>query len=428
VGPYSLYLNTTGNFNTAVGLSSLLKNTDGYANVALGPYALFNNTIGNNNVSIGINSLYTNTLGLNNVSIGTSTLYKNTTGQSNIAFGINALYDNTTGSYNIAIGDGAGFGINFVGNSTGVNNIFVGNNTTGVSATESNRSWIGNDSTTTTWLGGGLLLGTKSNLGYRAQIIQSGSSAGALYVSGSTSISGSLSVSLGITGSLFGTASWATNALTASSADNFFVRQALTASAALINGTITAQALVVQTVTSSILYSSGSNILGNNLSNTQTMTGSVNVTGSINVNGPLTVTTTTGVFLPPRMTETQRIALGTPTVGSMIYQTDATEGVWYYDSGSIKNWTRVLNHSGSQVISGSLSVTQGITGSLLGTSSWSQNSVTSSNFNGTASNGFVSNMGDTYTGSAKITDIVTLTSVEYAAIGSPSTSTLYVVI
>ena len=47
-------------------------------------------------------------------------------------------------------------------------------------------------------------------------------------------------------------------------------------------GTITAQTLVVQTVTSSIVYSSGSNIFGNQLTNVQKMTGSLRVTGSGN--------------------------------------------------------------------------------------------------------------------------------------------------
>ena len=47
-------------------------------------------------------------------------------------------------------------------------------------------------------------------------------------------------------------------------------------------GTITAQTLVVQTVTSSIVYSSGSNIFGNQLTNVQQMTGSLRVTGSGN--------------------------------------------------------------------------------------------------------------------------------------------------
>ena len=48
------------------------------------------------------------------------------------------------------------------------------------------------------------------------------------------------------------------------------------------SGTLTAQTLVVQTVTSSIVYSSGSNIFGNSLTNTQQMTGSLRVTGSGN--------------------------------------------------------------------------------------------------------------------------------------------------
>jgi hypothetical protein len=52
-----------------------------------------------------------------------------------------------------------------------------------------------------------------------------------------------------------------------------------------VAGTLTAQTLIVQTVSSSIIYSSGSNIFGNNLANTQIFTGSVSVTGSLNVRG-----------------------------------------------------------------------------------------------------------------------------------------------
>jgi hypothetical protein len=47
-------------------------------------------------------------------------------------------------------------------------------------------------------------------------------------------------------------------------------------------GTLTAQTLVVQTITSSIVYSSGSNIFGNQLTDVQQMTGSLRVTGSGN--------------------------------------------------------------------------------------------------------------------------------------------------
>jgi hypothetical protein len=56
-------------------------------------------------------------------------------------------------------------------------------------------------------------------------------------------------------------------------------------------GTITAQTLVVQTVSSSVIYSSGSNTFGNSLANTQVLTGSVIVTGSLSVNGSNTVLT-----------------------------------------------------------------------------------------------------------------------------------------
>ena len=47
-----------------------------------------------------------------------------------------------------------------------------------------------------------------------------------------------------------------------------------------VAGTITAQKLNVQQITSSVVYSSGSNIFGNSLANTQTFTGSIQATGS----------------------------------------------------------------------------------------------------------------------------------------------------
>ncbi len=64
----------------------------------------------------------------------------------------------------------------------------------------------------------------------------------------------------------------ATTAATASYANNFTVA-----------GTLTAQTLVVQTISSSVIYSSGSNVFGNNLANTQVFTGSMYQTGSVAV-------------------------------------------------------------------------------------------------------------------------------------------------
>jgi len=61
--------------------------------------------------------------------------------------------------------------------------------------------------------------------------------------------------------------------------NSFRADQSITGSL-VVSSTITAQTLVVQTVTSSIVYSSGSNIFGSALGDRQTFTGSLNVTGS----------------------------------------------------------------------------------------------------------------------------------------------------
>jgi hypothetical protein len=52
-----------------------------------------------------------------------------------------------------------------------------------------------------------------------------------------------------------------------------------------VTGEVVAQTLNVQELTSSIVFSSGSNIFGNDLGNTQQFTGSISITGSLTVNG-----------------------------------------------------------------------------------------------------------------------------------------------
>ena len=59
-------------------------------------------------------------------------------------------------------------------------------------------------------------------------------------------------------------------------------------------GTITAQTLIVQTITSSQDFVTGSTKFGTISANTHQFTGSVSITGSLNVNGPLTATSLTG--------------------------------------------------------------------------------------------------------------------------------------
>ena len=76
----------------------------------------------------------------------------------------------------------------------------------------------------------------------------------------------------------------------------------------------------------------------------------------------LTLTSTTKGFLPTRTNLTSNISA--PAQGLMTYITaSSTEGLYYYNSGSYQGWTRVLNDSGSQSISGSLTVTQNVTAS-----------------------------------------------------------------
>jgi hypothetical protein len=86
-------------------------------------------------------------------------------------------------------------------------------------------------------------------------------------------------------------------ATTASSADNFLVR-----------GTLTATTIVVQTITSSIDFVTGSTRFGSLISNTHQFTGSVGITGSLTVVGAVSASSFTGSLL------------GTATTASYILQ------------------------------------------------------------------------------------------------------------
>jgi len=140
-------------------------------------------------------------------------------------------------------------------------------------------------------------------------------------ITGSVNVSGSVTAT-NFTGSLFGTSSWAVNALQASTASYIlnaisasfastasfvqnavsasfastasFVQNAVSASFAAIassadnfavRNTLTATTIVVQTITSSIDFVTGSSRFGTLLSNTHQFTGSVSMTGSLTVTG-----------------------------------------------------------------------------------------------------------------------------------------------
>jgi hypothetical protein len=76
--------------------------------------------------------------------------------------------------------------------------------------------------------------------------------------------------------------------------------------------------------------------LGIRTNNTQrihiTSGGNVGIgTTSPNASAILQTDSTTSGFLPPRMTEAQKNAIATPAAGLIIYQTDATKGLYLYD-------------------------------------------------------------------------------------------------
>jgi hypothetical protein len=139
------------------------------------------------------------------------------------------------------------------------------------------------------------------------------------FISGSTTITGNLNVSGSISGTISGSvnnaisASYAVNATSASYAATSSFANDLT-----VLGTITAQKLNVQQVTSSVVYSSGSNVFGNDISNTQVMTGSVNITGSLIVKGPTTLSDNINSVRINSTTEDSNYIIGSSNTGQSI--------------------------------------------------------------------------------------------------------------
>ena len=172
-------------------------------------------------------------------------------------------------------------------------------------------------------------------------------------ITGSLTVNGNLSVSgnVAVTGSMSGTSSLAANAellsgtgsvgftttgsfTVASSSlssrttqiesvyattgsNSFRATQSITGSLT-VTGQIVAQTLNVQQVTSSIVYSSGSNVFGCDLNSRQTFTGSVLMTGSLIVNttGPELQVNNNGVILGNLLTDNHSITGSLRVTGS----------------------------------------------------------------------------------------------------------------
>jgi hypothetical protein len=208
-----------------------------------------------------------------------------------------------------------------------------------------------------------------------------------------------------LTGSLLGTASWSQNSLTASSADNFTVRQDITASNGLFTGTITAQTLNVQFITASTEFITGSSKFGTLSTNTHQFTGSVTISGSLAVVGAATITNlTASVFGTSSwsqnavtasfitLAQTASFVTTAQTASYVLNAQTASFVTTAQTASSVANLTQNVTITGSLFVSnsivltpsGSISVVSGsitalrFSGSLFGTASWSQNSVTAS--------------------------------------------------
>jgi len=190
---------------------------------------------------------------------------------------------------------------------------------------------------------------------------------GSLLTSGSIVSTGSLNILGGVTGSLLGTASYATqaltasNATTASSADNFLVR-----------GTLTAQTIVAQVITSSTEFITGSTKFGSLLSDNHQFTGSVSVTGSLTINGrnyindsssfESRITTSSGSFAS--------------FSGSYVTESSSFSSRITTNSSSISSLSSSFTTFSGSFNTGSF--TGSFTGSLLGTASYATQALTAS--------------------------------------------------
>jgi hypothetical protein len=195
-------------------------------------------------------------------------------------------------------------------------------------------------------------------------VIENSLTASNAVFSGNLNITGDITSTEGFTGSLEGTASIALNAISSShalNADNAvsssFAATSSFADSFTVAGEIVAQTLNVQQVTSSVVYSSGSNVFGNSLSNTQQFTGSLQVSGSshyilgnvgVGVDSPIYPI---DVYSTGASTSRVRVQ---GTSNFALLQTQNSSGVVYIgidsstaDGFSLGNYTRLFWSSGN---------------------------------------------------------------------------------
>lgn len=213
-------------------------------------------------------------------------------------------------------------------------------------------------------------------------------------------VNNTLTINNGITGSLFGTSSWANNSITSSFASNINSGLNLTASNLLVNNNINTN--ILNAVSASIGYveyiSGSAVIIGDqyivlNSSGTPARFSGIQVYDSgSNTTSSIVWDSQTNHFVYENASGSTYngggFMSGPRNTGSLSNVTYPTQykilrgqgGDHLYDSNITDNDSNV-SISINTSITGTLNVSNGITGSLLGTSSWANNSISSSFIN-----------------------------------------------
>jgi hypothetical protein len=234
---------------------------------------------------------------------------------SNLFFGRNNGRRNTTGTNNTFIGSQAG-----INNTTGSNNTFIGQNSGQINTIAFDNTFIGTNTGANNTASLNTFLGTNAGAFNTTGIANTfvGRAAGQNNTTGSSNVMFGQNAGRFITGGV--TANTISN-------NSIFIGDGTRAAADGQNNQI-----VIGAGTTGL--GSGTTIIGNTNTTLTALYGSVIANGtSINASAVLQADSTTKGFLPPRMTTVQKLAIGTPAAGLMVY--DTTLNQMSYFNGTI---------------------------------------------------------------------------------------------
>ena len=348
---------TQGTFNTFVGSSAGRNNTTGYAKTNLGYNAGYNETVANGNLNLGYQAGFGNIAGNYNTNVGTDAGARNK-GSNNCFFGWHSGFgfsvfatgvNNNFFGYETGLNLTSGFGNNFFGArsgynvSSGYNNSCLGD-LSGFSITSGiSNALFGRDA------GFSLTIGSSNCFfGQRSGYYATSSNNSAI---GDTSLfsltSGANNAALGASAG-FGNTTGSNNVFMGNGS-GLTIANKLT-SATILNNSImigsntspfadnqTNQVVVGYNATG---LGSNTTVFGNSSTILTAIYGQIAFgTTSVVASAQVQIDSSTKGFLPPRMTNAQRIAIATPAVGLCVYCTDATEGLYVNKS---TGWTLLL--------------------------------------------------------------------------------------